>query len=78
MSKTWLNLYMNTMKSITLYHLMINNQKMIGIKFTPDKLIQGLIKGLPNPKWSNQYSMAYILNTKDNLGIIFNTFKSKI
>jgi len=57
---------------------MIKNQKMIGIKFSPDKLIQGLIKGLPNPKWSNQYNMAYIPNTKDNLGIIFKTFKGVV
>lgn len=57
---------------------MIKNQKMIGIKFSPDKLIQGLIKGLPNPKWSKQYNMAYIPNTKGNLGIIFNTFKGNV
>ncbi len=69
---------MNSVKSITLYHLMINNQKMIGIKFSPDKLIQGLIKGLPNPKWSKEYNMAYIANTKDNLGIVFNTFKGMV
>ncbi|WP_405396666.1 site-specific tyrosine recombinase/integron integrase [Maribacter sp. Asnod2-G09] len=48
---------------------------MIGIKFSPDKLIQNLIKGLPDPKWSKQYNMAYIPNTKTNLGIIFTTFK---
>ena len=69
---------MNSMKSITLYHLMIKNQKMIGIKFSPDRLIQSLIKGLPNPKWSQQYNMAYIENTKANLGIIFNTFKGVV
>ncbi|NNE75918.1 MAG: site-specific integrase [Pricia sp.] len=51
---------------------------MIGIKFFPDKLIQGLIKSLPDPKWSAQYGMAYIPNTKDNLGIIFNTFKGMV
>ncbi|MDO6473099.1 site-specific tyrosine recombinase/integron integrase [Maribacter sp. 1_MG-2023] len=66
---------MNPLKSITLYHLMIKDQKMIGIKFSPDKLIQNLIKGLPNPKWSQQYNMAYIPNTKENLGILFTTFK---
>tara|TARA_R110002167_G_scaffold217166_1_gene421951 strand:+ start:2535 stop:3626 length:1092 start_codon:yes stop_codon:yes gene_type:complete len=54
---------------------MIKNQKMIGIKFSPDKLIQNLIKGLPDPKWSKQYNMAYIPNNKTNLGIIFTTFK---
>jgi site-specific recombinase XerD len=57
---------------------MIKDQKMIGIKFSPDRLIHGLIKGLPNPKWSNVYNMAYIANTKDNLGIIFNTFKGVV
>ena len=66
---------MNPIKTITLYHLMIKNQKMIGLKFYPDKLIQGLIKGLPNPRWSKQYGMVYITNTKDNLGIINDTFK---
>ena len=65
---------MNSVKSITLYHLMIKNQKMIGLKFSPDKLIQNLVKGLPNPKWSLLYNMAYIPNTKENFGIIFNTF----
>ncbi|MDO6604061.1 site-specific tyrosine recombinase/integron integrase [Arenibacter palladensis] len=69
---------MSPLKSITLYHLMINNQKMIGIKFAPDKLIQSLIKGLPNPKWSKQYNMAYIPNTKGNLGVVFNTFKGNV
>lgn len=69
---------MNSMKSITLFHLMIKNQKMIGIKFSPDRLIQSLIKGLPNAKWSKQYNMAYIENTKVNLGIIFNTFKGVV
>ncbi len=69
---------MNSVKSITLHHLMIDGQKMIGIKFTPDKLIQGLIKGLPDPKWSKRHKMAYILNTKENLGILFNTFKGVV
>lgn len=69
---------MNPLKSITLYHLMINDRKMIGIKFSPDRLIQGLIKSLPGPKWSKQYNMAYMPNTKGNLGIIFNTFKGMV
>lgn len=69
---------MHSIKSITLYHLMINNHKMIGIKFAPDNLIKNLVKGLPNPKWSKRYNMAYIPNTKGNLGIIFNTFKGVV
>ncbi len=69
---------MNPLKSITLYHLMINERKMIGIKFSPDRLIHGLIKSLPGPKWSKHYNMAYIPNTKENLGIIFKTFKGMV
>ena len=69
---------MNPIKSITLYHLMIHGQKMIGIKFNPDSLIQGLIKSLPDPKWSPKYHMAYIPNTKGNLGIIFMTFRGLV
>ena len=66
---------MNMLKNITLYHLMINNKKMIGIKFTPDKVLQALIKSLDNPKWSAHYNMAYVLNTKNNLSTIYTTFK---
>lgn len=57
---------------------MIKNQKMIGIQFTPDRLIQNLIKSLPEPRWSNQYHMVYITHTKQNLGAIFNTFKGVV
>ena len=70
--------YTPHIKSITLYHLMIKGQQMIGIRFSPDRLIQNLIKGLPDPRWSKRYNMAYIENTKANLGIIFNTFKGEV
>ncbi|MFT5217761.1 MAG: integrase/recombinase XerD [Glaciecola sp.] len=66
---------MTMLKNITLYHLMINNQKRIGIKFTPDKILQTLIKSLDKPKWSSHYNMAYVLNTKTNLATIYTTFK---
>lgn len=69
---------MSSIKSITLYNLMIKNHKMIGIKFYPDKLIQALIKGLPNPKWSATYHMAYIPYSKQNMGIVFNTFRGTV
>ena len=69
---------MITYKSITLYNLMIHNQKMIGIKFFPDTLIQSLIKGLPDIKWSKAYNMAYLPNTKSNFNIVFTTFKGVV
>jgi len=62
-------------KQITLKHLLINNEKQIGIQFYPDKIIQALIKELPNPKWSKQFGMVYLINTKSNLDLLFNTFK---
>jgi site-specific recombinase XerD len=62
-------------RHITLKHLLINNQKMIGIKFYPDKVIQALIKELSTPKWSNEFGMVYVTNTKENLAHIFEKFR---
>lgn len=62
-------------KSISLKHLFIDGQKCIGLKFYPDKVIQSLIKELPNPKWSKQFGMVYLSNTQANLTEIFNKFK---
>jgi len=60
---------------ITLIHLFINETKMIGILFQPNKLIQNLIKSLPNPKWSEKDNAVYITNNKENLTQIFDTFR---
>lgn len=62
-------------KNITIKHLLIDEKKQIGIQFYPDKVIQGIIKQLPDPKWSKTYGMVYILNTKDNLTQIFDKFR---
>ena len=66
---------MNLTKHITLKHLLINNQKMIGLQFYPDKVIQALIKELPNPKWSREFAMVYIIHTKENLNQVFEKFR---
>ncbi len=62
-------------KHITLKHLLIHHQKMIGIQFYPDKIIQALIKELPNPRWSKEFAMVYIVNNKENLNKIFDKFR---
>ena len=62
-------------KHITLKHLLIGNQKMIGLQFYPDKVIQALIKELPNPRWSKEFSMVYVINNKENLNSIFDKFR---
>jgi len=62
-------------KNITLKHLLIEDKKQIGLKFYPDKVIQEIIKQLPDPKWSNEFGMAYIRNNKENLKEIFEKFR---
>jgi len=63
------------MKTIILKHLFINENKQIGIYFHPDKVIQALIKQLPNVKWSNEYNSVYLKNTAQNLDAIHKQFK---
>jgi len=62
-------------RQVTLKHLYIRNRKMIGIQFYPDKVLQALIKQLPDVRWSKEYQMAIIPNTKQNVDLIFQTFK---
>ncbi|MDG1332593.1 MAG: recombinase, partial [Crocinitomicaceae bacterium] len=62
-------------KHVTLKHLFIHNKKQIGIQFYPDKLIQTVIKELPSVKWSTTFGMAYIENTRQNLNLIFTSFR---
>jgi integrase/recombinase XerD len=66
---------MGQLPIITLRHLMIKGNKYIGIQFYHSVMIHALIKTLDSPKWSQEYSMAYIPNTPDNVYSIFRTFK---
>lgn len=62
-------------RNITLKHLLINQQRCIGLKFQPDSTVQTLIKSLPDIKWSKAFAMAYMPNTPKHLDSIFKTFK---
>jgi hypothetical protein len=62
-------------RKITLRHLYLHDQKMIGIQFLPNKVVQMVIKQLNNPRWSEENSMVYLPNTKENLDGIFEKFK---
>ena len=62
-------------KYITLKNLMIGQEKCIGLKFFSDIVVQALVNDLPNVKWSEEYSMNYIINTSANLDLIFKTFR---
>ncbi len=63
------------MKYITLKHLLINGEKKIGLQFYPDKVIQALVKQMPEVKWSSEYSMVFLPNNKSNLKLVYQTFK---
>nr|WP_298924875.1 site-specific tyrosine recombinase/integron integrase [uncultured Allomuricauda sp.] len=65
-------------RSITLKHLLINDKKCIGIQFYTDRVIQALIKELPDIKWSNEFNMAYLPNTKLHLDMIFKVFRGVV
>jgi integrase/recombinase XerD len=62
-------------KQVTLKHLLIDEKRYIGLQFYSDKVIEALVKQLPDPKWSKDYNMAYISNKKGNLEKIFQLFK---
>jgi site-specific recombinase XerD len=62
-------------KTIRLKHLLIDNEKQIGLKFYPDKTINTFVKTLPNIRWSNEFGVAYIKNNQSNLNTIFKVFK---
>lgn len=65
-------------RSITLKHLLIENQRKIGLQFSSDKVIQGLVDSIPGMKWSVEFNMHYLLNTKPNLEYIFKIFKGEV
>ncbi|MGB5437517.1 MAG: phage integrase N-terminal SAM-like domain-containing protein, partial [Maribacter sp.] len=62
-------------QSITLKHLMIDNQKFIGLQYNTNKVLQAMVDSLPNVSWSKQFGMFYIPNTKINLELVFKTFR---
>ena len=62
-------------KHITLKHLFINQERQIGLQFYPDKVIQALVKELPNPKWSEKFNMVYVANKSDNLNYVLFHFR---
>ncbi|UII79027.1 tyrosine-type recombinase/integrase [Flagellimonas sp. CMM7] len=65
-------------RSITLKHLLIENQRKIGLQFSSDKVIQGLVDSIPGMKWSVEFNMHYLPNTKPNLEHIFKIFKGEV
>jgi len=63
------------MISITLKHLLIDGKKQIGLKFTTSRLIDSVLKGFDGLKWSEEFGMYYLRNTKENFNLIMETFR---
>jgi site-specific recombinase XerD len=66
---------MDKLQSITLRHYIIKHEKCIGILFYSHKVIQALIKELPDVKWSKEHNLVYVKNTPENLDAIYNKFR---
>jgi integrase/recombinase XerD len=66
---------MNQLPLITLLHLMIDDNKCIGLQFQPSKIIQTLIKTLDQPRWSKENNMVFLTNTPANFDAILKTFR---
>lgn len=60
---------------ISLKHLLIDKKRCIGLQFYPEKVLNALVKSLPDVKWSNTFSMAYLPNTDRHFNVLFQTFK---
>ena len=65
-------------RSVTLKHLLIGEKRYIGMQFYTDKVIQALIKELQGVKWSNEFNMAYLPNTVQDLNKIFEIFRGVV
>lgn len=62
-------------KYLTLKHLMIDQQKCIGLHFYSDRVLLALVKELPDVQWSEDYNMHYIKNNSKNLDAIYKQFR---
>ena len=65
----------NSYGNITLKHLLIKDQKHIGLQFHPNKQVDKLVKTLHDVQWREKFNMYSVPNTKDNLSEIFDTFR---
>ena len=61
--------------NITLKHLLINEQKYIGLKFYPNETVENILKSQNVYLWNDKFSMYCAPNTKENFKLIFDSFK---
>ena len=62
-------------KSITLKHILVGDKRSIGLQFRADRVLVALVERLPEVGWSDEFGMYFIPNSRDNIALIFKTFK---
>lgn len=65
----------NSFTNITLKHLLVKDQKFIGLQFHPNPTIERLAQSIPDCRWIEEYNMHALPNTKANFNLIFETFR---
>lgn len=65
----------NAKPTITLKHLLINEEKNIGLRYNYNQIIDSILKGFPQLLWSESHSMHYLANTPENLSMLFSRCK---
>lgn len=66
---------MKNLRQIILKHIYRDQVRYIGLKFYPDKVIQALVKELPDPKWHQESGCVIIPYSKRNLDLVFSKFR---
>ena len=61
--------------NITLKHLLINEEKHIGLQFLPNKSIESILSKQSNFSWNSKYNMHSAPHNKVNFNFIFDSFK---
>jgi len=61
-------------RHITLKHVLIGNDKYIGLKFNSDKVLNPMVKALEGISWNEEFGMYCIPNNRKNLDDIFKLF----
>ena len=63
------------LNNITLRHLIINNEQMIGLVYMNNPTIDTIVKSINTISWSKEFEMYYLPNTNSNLSHLFKVFR---
>lgn len=64
-------------KVVYIIHLFIGGRACIGIRHQHDKKMEELCRNIPFYKWSEEFGVGYVVNSKEHLKLIFKVFKGE-